>query len=184
LPFWLHFRLKRQPRNVCIIQGPVTEWRSLWLGPWNPRDREIARYFGGGPAWSGVSVTQETALACSAFWCAATTIAADVASLPLPLYRRLPNGGKERFETHALYRLIHDRPNPQMTSMQFRETLMLHTLISGNGYAEVERDGAGRPAALWPVPPERMTPIQDGDCLRYRIGNYTRRPTRSSINTT
>jgi hypothetical protein len=57
-----------------------------------------------------------------------------VASLPLQFYRYNESGGKEKAVNHPLYFLLHDEPNPEMTSFVFRETLMTHLLLYGNLY--------------------------------------------------
>jgi len=54
-----------------------------------------------------------------------------VAGLPLHLYRYTDSGGKEKAVDHPLYHLLHDEPNPEMTSFIFRETLMTHLLLWG-----------------------------------------------------
>ena len=58
---------------------------------------------------------------------------------------------------HQLYYLLHDEPNPEMTSFVFRETLMSHLLLWGNAYAQIIRDGRGKVLALYPLLPDRMT---------------------------
>jgi HK97 family phage portal protein len=126
---------------------------------------------GGEPASTGVPVNGYTALTFSAFWAAVSIISGDSASLPLVLYKRTSDGGKERFVDHKTYELLHDSPNPEMTSMVFRETVQGHVLTWGNGYAEIERDRLGRPQALWPITPDRVTPFRDGVRLRYRVTN-------------
>lgn len=147
--------------------------RSFVLGPYSSGDPALARLFGGTPPAAGISVTEYTALNFSAVWQAVTIIAGGIASLPLILYKRRPDGGKDRFPDHPLYRLLHDEPNPEMSSMLFRETLLAHCLTWGNGYAEIEFDQAGRPIALWPITPDRVTPYRDnGDGrLLYRVQN-------------
>lgn len=131
--------------------------RAYTLGPLTSKSPELAKYFsGGGPALSGVSVSEHSATNYSAVWAAVGLISDDVASLPLMLYKRLPNGGKDRYEAHPLYRILHDAPNPEMTSMVWRRTMQAHVLLWGNAYAEIERDRAGRPIAIWPLPPDRV----------------------------
>lgn len=162
-----------------IRQTAPTRWerlvdavRSITLGPYNSKDPTLARLFGASPNSAGVSVNESTALTYSAVWQAVTLIAGDVGSLPLPLYKRLKGGGKERFIDHPLYYILHDTPNPEMSSMVFRETLQAHLLTWGNAYAEIERDGAGRVIALWPLLPTQVTPFRDerqGRRLRYRV---------------
>ncbi len=58
---------------------------------------------------------------------------------------------------HLLYYLLHDEPNPEMTSFVFRETLMSHLLLWGNAYAQIIRDGRGNVLSLYPLLPDRMT---------------------------
>ena len=42
---------------------------------------------------------------------------------------------KRQAVDHPLYFLLHDEPNPEMTSFVFRETLMTHLLLWGNAYS-------------------------------------------------
>ena len=71
--------------------------------------------------------------------------------------------GKEMVPEHPLYPLLHDEPNPEMTSFIFRETLMGHLLLYGNAYAQIIRDGYGRVKWLYPLLPERMDVNRDKD---------------------
>lgn len=83
-----------------------------------------------------------------------------VASLPIHVYR-YTDTGKERVYTHPLYHLLHDEPNPEMTSFVFRETLMSHLLVWGNAYAQIIRDGNGKVLALYPLLPDKMEAERD-----------------------
>ena len=76
-------------------------------------------------------------------------LAEAVAGLPLNLFHYLPDGGKEKSFDHPLYRLLHDEPNPEMSSFVFRETLMTHLLLWGNAYAQIIRNGKGEVVALY-----------------------------------
>lgn len=116
-----------------------------------PDNATIGLLAGGTEAASGVSVTEDTALNFTAVYTCVRILAETVASLPLPVYRRLSGGGKERAIDHPLYVLLHDQPNPEQTSFELREMLMSHLALRGNAYAEIERDGAGRVSALWPL---------------------------------
>jgi len=120
-------------------------------------------YGGVGPKTkSGAKVSEFNAMQLSVVWCCIKILSEDSASLPLHLYRRLPNGGKEKAIDHPAYYLLHDQPNPEMTAMSFRETLKSHVLAWGNGYAEKEygrgRIGKSVIKALWPITPNRVTP--------------------------
>jgi len=111
--------------------------------------------FSGTPSASGVRVTEQSALKFSPFWASIRIISGTVASLPFKVYRRLENDGKEPVTSHIAYRLLHERPNDFMDAVTFVETRQAHALCYGNGYAEIQRDGAGRPVALWPLLPDR-----------------------------
>jgi len=106
----------------------------------------------GAPTYSGVDVSRDTAMNFSAVFCAVNIIAGSLASLPLQLYRRVGNG-KELYTDHPLYYILHDQPNPEMTSYVFREVMQNHLLLNGNAYAEIIPDRAGRPGQLWPWNP-------------------------------
>ena len=95
-----------------------------------------------------------------------------VASLPLHLYRFNDARGKEKALAHPLYTLLHDVPNPEMSAFSFRETLMTHLLLWGNGYAQVIRNGRGEVMALYPLMPDRMT--VDRDAQGRIVYEYTR----------
>jgi len=81
-----------------------------------------------GPAASGKNVNERIAMTTSAVYACVRVLAETVASLPLHTYRRTERG-KEKALDHDLYRLLHDEPNPEMTSFIFRETLMGHLLF-------------------------------------------------------
>lgn len=166
------FTVTRSDEQPTWLRRTLGAVRSYFAGPLTMKSPEIARAMGYyGPTSSGIQVSEETALAFSAVWSAVTMISDDIASLPLNLYKRLDSGGKEKFENHPLYRLLHDAPNPEMTTMVWRRTMQAHLLIWQNAYAEIERDSAGRPVAVWPLVPERVTPFREDGVLRYRVTN-------------
>lgn len=135
--------------------------RSVWSGPITSNSPELARLWADPPAAAGIAVNERSALNYSAVFDAVWTISVQMASFPLIHYKRLPNGGKERFTGSQLYELLDDAPNPEMTAPVFRETLQAHALTWGNAYAEIERDGAGRAIALWPITPDRVAVLRD-----------------------
>ncbi|CAB4192363.1 COG4695 Phage-related protein [uncultured Caudovirales phage] len=145
-----------------MLSRVVESVRAYTLGPLTSRSPELAKYFNaGGPSKAGVAVNEYNIQNVSAVWAAVGLISDDVASLPLMLYRRNANGGKTTFEAHPLYRLLHDEPNPEMSSMVFRRTMMAHCLIWQNAYAEIERDNVGRPLYLWPLSPDNVRVERD-----------------------
>jgi HK97 family phage portal protein len=118
---------------------------------------------------SGMHVTADTALACAAVNACVRVVSEDVAKLPLILYRRLPDGGKERATEHPLFRLLHSRPNAWQTSFEFREMMQGHLELRGNAYAMKVTSGR-RVLELVPIHPDRVTVKQDTNfTLRYTV---------------
>lgn len=71
-------------------------------------------------------VNEFTAMQTTTVYACVRILVETLAALPLHLYRYTP-GGKERVYDHPLYHLLHDEPNPEMTSFIFRETLIRET---------------------------------------------------------
>lgn len=110
---------------------------------------------------SGKVVTERSSMQLTAVYACVRIISESIAALPLHLYRVLSDGNKERAENHRLYAILHDEPNPDMTSFVFRETLMTHLLLWGNAYAEIVRNNKGEVVALYPLMPNRMKTDRD-----------------------
>lgn len=130
-------------------------------------------FFMGGSA-SGKQVNERTSLQMTAVYSCVRILSEAVASLPLNVYRYTDTGGKEKAIDHSLYRLLHDEPNPEMSSFIFRETLMTHLLLWGNAYAQIIRNGKGEVIALYPLMPDRMTVDRDSNgrlYYKYRKSN-------------
>ena len=122
-------------------------------------------FFGG--STSGKAVTERSAMQMTAVYSCVRILAEAVAGLPLNLYRYTEDGGKEKAIDHPLYLLLHDEPNPEMSSFVFRETLMTHLLLWGNAYAQIIRNGKGEVIALYPLMPNKMTVDRDSQGQLY-----------------
>lgn len=116
---------------------------------------------GGGKSATGVSVNEHTAMYNATVFACVRIISETIASLPLHVYKRLVDtGGKVRAPDHPLYSVLHDIANDEMSAFTFWETIMGHVPLWGNGYAEIERDGAGRVIGLWPLLPHNTMMIR------------------------
>jgi HK97 family phage portal protein len=150
------------------IKGFIS--RALSLSGGNLKDPRLNELFGGASTDSGVSVTPDTALTYSAVYAAVRCIAESVSSLPLNYYERLPGGGKAHAKANPLHTLLHDEPNPEMSSLQWREASMAHLLLHGNSYSEIVRDLEGNVVELWPIDPTMVTPRRtDSGELYYEL---------------
>lgn len=128
--------------------------------PQNATSGSAYRFFIGGSS-SGKNVNERSAMQMTAVYSCVRILSEAVASLPLHVYTYNGDGGKEKAVKHPLYFLLHDEPNPEMTSFVFRETLMTHLLLWGNAYAQIIRNGKGEIIALYPLMPNRMTVDRD-----------------------
>ena len=130
------------------------------------KDRPVDQ-LGNGPNFifgrttAGKPVNERTAMQTTAVYACVRILAEAIASLPLHIYKYDEKGGKVMAIDHPLYTLLHDEPNPEMTSFVFRETMMSHLLIWGNAYAQIIRDGAGRVVSLYPLLPNQMEVDRD-----------------------
>ena len=121
-----------------------------------------------GTATTGQNVNTGSALTYSAVWAAVRVISEAVSSLPLQVFQKDSQGGRSKALGHPLYRILHDQPNPEMSSLTFRETLQGHVLTWGNGYAEIVRDKTtGRVMELWPLDPSQVKIVRDNEGVLY-----------------
>ena len=134
--------------------------------PQNRTTGSAYSFFFGGSS-SGKRVNERSAMQMTAVYSCVRILAEAVAGLPLHLYRYKEDGGKEKAIDHPLYLLLHDEPNPEMSSFVFRETLMTHLLLWGNAYAQIIRNGKGEVIALYPLMPDRMTVNRDSSGQLY-----------------
>ena len=140
---------------------------SIFSGLFNSRDKPKnqtagSRYtFYMGGSSSGKAVTERSAMQMTAVYSCVRILSEAVAGLPLHFYRYTDDGGKEKAIDHPLYSLLHDEPNPEMTSFIFRETLMTHLLLWGNAYAQIIRNGKNEIIALYPLMPNKMDVSRD-----------------------
>lgn len=154
-------RLAERIRAARRTSEPLTR-------PSDPRVRPVVRTV------AGVNITPDTAITVPAVWACLRYLSQTVAMLPWRVMQETPSGGVLS-PTHRVDWLIRKRPAPEWSSFQWRETLTHWALRWGNGYAEIERDAAGRPLWLHPIHPERVEVSRDRVTgqLVYQINNGT-----------
>lgn len=118
--------------------------------------------FGGTPTSSGVTVNEATAMQQTTIFSIINGIQADISSLPLTVYEMTDSangGGKKPAVDTDLYYLLAVEPNPEMTAAAFIGCMAACMALTGNAYAEIQREGA-KPVALWPRHPRFVRPIR------------------------
>ncbi len=110
-------------------------------------------YFGS--SGSGKSVTAQSAVQLTTVYACVRVIAETIASLPFNVYEQT-DGGSVKAKDHPLQHLLHDEPNPEMTSFVWRETMLAHLLLWGNSYSQIIRTGRNGIVGLYPLLPDHM----------------------------
>lgn len=130
--------------------------------------REI---YGGRQVRSGAIVNWSSALDVTTVLACCRVIAEGVAQVPWRVYQDT-DGDKRVAREHQLFPLLFRRPNRWQTSFEFRETLMLHTVLAGNAFVFKGRVGSYREyRELLPIEPGWVTVERDrkSSAIRYKV---------------
>lgn len=109
---------------------------------------------------SGINVDEMRAMQTSAVYACVKILAETIASLPLHLFKKGKGGKNEMAEQHPLFSCLYEFPNEEMTSFEFRETMMTSLLLWGNAYARIIRK-QGHTTELWYLKPNQMVVERD-----------------------
>lgn len=156
---------------AALINGarrPLAIKASLqsWLGvPIRLTDGDFWREYGGAGSFTGKRVTVDQALQLATVWACVRLIAETLATLPLGFYQRKADGSRESATGHALYNILHNQPNADMTAVVFWEVVVASLLLWGNAYVEIRRSG-NTIIALDFLMPSRM------NARRLALGGY------------
>lgn len=115
---------------------------------------------------SGVKLTPDESLSLSAVWACMDAIAKSIASCTWNVKVPVSPGRSETLINDRMHWVLNTRPNPDMTAIAFRESLLYTAIPFGNAYAEIVNDRAGRPAELWPLEHDRVMPRRDAETDR------------------
>lgn len=117
--------------------------------------------FGAGSA-AGIAVTPAKAMGVATVYACVSVLARSVASLPLHVYERMPDGSRELAVDHPLYDLLHSSPNDDMTSLDCRMAMQANLSLRQNAYAVIGRArGSDRVIDITPVENHEVEPMRD-----------------------
>lgn len=126
-------------------------FRTLWARLTNP-----GKYIYGPRSswWSRGStlVNPDSAMQVAAFNRGLIYVSTQLAKLPWDLKDK----DNKLVVDGTIPSLLSLSPNPEMNSFMWRLTMIQNAICYGNSYSEIERDGAGRPVALWPLDSSKM----------------------------
>ncbi len=121
---------------------------------------------GGEPTASGEVITPFTALQQLTVYSCVRIISESVSSLPCKVYQRAGKSRNELLDSPIAH-LVGVSPNEEMSAVTFWDSLCGALALTGNCYAEIQRDKAGRPVAIWPLNPTLTTPQRDRNGILY-----------------
>lgn len=161
--------------SSIVLYGPddrpmTAERRYEYLAPTSLQNKsDIYSIFGYGPTETTAKITEQKALTISPWFRAMFLISSYVAKLPCVLSKRV-DGGKERDAKHPAYSMLLYKPNAEMTSLSFFQTIQYLALARGNGIAYIDRDrSTGEPVELYPLNQEWVTLYRKDGQLWYII---------------
>ena len=133
-----------------MMMGMLQKFLGASSGVSSPQ-QWLIDWFHGSQSDSGINVTTDNAMTYPPVWYALSKISGHVGMLPLNLHRR-SEAGTQLAATHPVYKLLRTRPNQFQTAAVFKENLMMHALLNGNGRAVIVRK-RGVPHELIPLLP-------------------------------
>jgi HK97 family phage portal protein len=121
---------------------------------------------------AGAYVSPESAMRLSAVFACVRVVSETIGSLPLVIYRRRADGGKERANDHPLSSVL-QKPNPWQTSFEFWEMMQGHLELRGNSYAQIVSGNSHVIDQLIPLHPDRVRVFRlPNGRLRYEVVSY------------
>ena len=110
----------------------------------------------------GLSDTKEDNLSEATYFSCLKVLSESIGKLPLKLLQHNERNGVTNARKHALYKVLHDRPNPYMSASVFWSTVEYNRNHYGNAYVWIE--GAGNKTRLWILPSNEVEIWYDDAC--------------------
>jgi len=134
-------------------------------------------YLVGRRSSAGVPVNRQSVLGITPLWRGVNLISQKVARLPLNVYKKNKDGGREIDVEHPAQWLLACRPSALYTPFSFKQTMVYHALLHGNAYAYIFRQEFGEPEELLILNPDYTFPALDNGKLWYvtRMNNTDRK---------
>ena len=112
--------------------------------------------------YSGVAVTEQTALGSSAVWACINLISQTVATLPFRHYLKTKDDNRIRLDSKLDF-ILNNEPTQDYSGFTFKEIMTAAAVLHGNAYAEISRDANGECNGLWYIPTQNVQPYFDTD---------------------
>src|ERR1039458_6832026 len=123
------------------------------LLPWSVMTENL----GFGRSDAGVEVNASTAMRLSTIYACCRIISEDLSRISLDVIQEMPDESVKVAKHHKYYSLLHDRPNPLLSSSDWRKLMLIQMCLYGNGYSYIKRDASARPISLLPLDAPRTS---------------------------
>lgn len=149
--------------------GLLSRISALWQ-----RDAKAVSEIPTGYTWSesrsGFVVSPITSLEVSTVMACVRAIAEGGSQVPIYAHSRDARGVLGSRVAHPVADLLMRRPNPWQTGFEFRETMYMHTALTGNAFAYINRSVMGEVLEVIPIEPGRVHVDRRRDMsLVYRV---------------
>lgn len=138
-------------------------------GTYTLMDAALGRFFGTQSA-TGKTVTPESVMSVSAAWGCMRILSETIGSLPWKVHLEDGTGNSKAISDHPVSDVLVRSPNRNMTSVEYREAVVLNLCQSGNAYSHLERRPNGDLLSLTPINSCDVEPKQrDNGDVFYRV---------------
>lgn len=133
----------------------------------------VRDYLGDGYG-GGRILSADEAIKVSVVYACTRVLAQGVAQVPWQLMISEKTGRRRKFVEHPLYNLIAYKPNGWMTSFEYRETMVWHSVLTGNHYSFINKNYRGEILELIPLHPSCVEVVQNPDyTMSYNVRGKT-----------
>jgi HK97 family phage portal protein len=136
-------------RKSVVVTG---SFNTQNVSEWYARNGyDLAPFTGTYDTHSGELVTSSNALELSAVYASTKILGEDMGSMPLFLHSRSADGRElDKAYGHALFPVLHDLVNPDVSAGEFVEALTAVAALEGDGFALIENYGK-KTVRLYPL---------------------------------
>lgn len=130
--------------------------------------RWFSGWFGGSSS-SGVQINDDSALGVNSVYACCRTLSGTIASLPIQYFSKHQDGSVLPVSGRPEINLFDLEPSLMYSPFTFLQTLQLHVMLRGNGYALIHRDEFGQPLELEIIEPSCIEPFRHERKIWYDI---------------
>lgn len=124
------------------------------------------------PTVSGETITADNALKVGAVYACVNIKANAIAKLPLQVFKKSRDGGRDRDKSHRVSYLIENRPNPYQTPFVFKHTVTIHRNLWGRAYVRMVMDRVGNITELVLLDPSKVIEAEDTTGDKWFVYNH------------